>query len=217
MIVNQGRLGDKRSRSVCRRHCVARIAEQTASLLKARPEEDVDLIARTLTVRQQTCNGVTTTPKERTRRTSPMTSALYASLTRIATVREGFVVRNLDGAQKTDGEARWTIERICRKAGLPVCYWHTLRHSFGTHAALFSVNPWRLQGWMGHKRIEETMLYVHVATDHVREVPSLIREAAHGENDPDIRIVAMLGARLRVPFGTQSQVTRAKTEEVSAA
>lgn len=28
--------------------------------------EDVDLIARTLTVRQQTCNGVTTTPKGRT-------------------------------------------------------------------------------------------------------------------------------------------------------
>jgi len=39
---------------------------------------------------------------------------------------------------------------------------------YGTHAALFGVNPWRLQGWMGHKRIEETMLYVHVADVHAR-------------------------------------------------
>jgi integrase len=43
---------------------------------------------------------------------------------------------------------------------LPVRYWHTLRYSFGTHAALFGVKPWRLQTWMGHKRIDETMLYV---------------------------------------------------------
>ena len=75
-------------------------------------------------------------------------------------------MRNLDGSQKTDAEATWAIDRICRKAGLPVHYWHRLRHCFGTHAALFGVNPWRLQGWMGHKRIEETMLYVHVADVH---------------------------------------------------
>jgi hypothetical protein len=37
------------------------------------------------------------------------------------------------------------------------------RHSFGTHAAAFGVNPWRLMTWMGHKRIDETMLYVHLA------------------------------------------------------
>ena len=30
-----------------------------------------------------------------------------------------------------------------------------------THAALFGVNPWKLQAWLGHKRIEGTMRYVH--------------------------------------------------------
>src|SRR5262249_40247248 len=49
--------------------------------------------------------------------------------------------RNLDGTQKTDGEANWWLARICRRAGLPVRYWHTLRHCFGTHAALFGVEP----------------------------------------------------------------------------
>ena len=33
----------------------------------------------------------------------------------------------------------------------------------------FGVNPWRLQTWMGHKRIDETMLYV-IDPDHQREV-----------------------------------------------
>jgi site-specific recombinase XerD len=47
---------------------------------------------------------------------------------------------------------------------------HRLRHSSGTHTALFGVNPWRLQAWMGHKRIDETMLYVHVAETHRRDI-----------------------------------------------
>ncbi|MBA3463821.1 MAG: tyrosine-type recombinase/integrase [Deltaproteobacteria bacterium] len=108
-----------------------------------------------------------------------------------------FVVRNLDGTAKGDGQASWVMGRICRRAGLPVRYWHTLRHGFGTHAALFGVNPWRLQTWMGHKRIDETMLYVHVAEAHARELPEPVREATSGVVDPDARIVAMLGARGR--------------------
>jgi len=176
--------------------CLAGEAGLRVGEVKAlRWREDVDMIARTITVRQQTCNGVTTTPKGRTRRVVPMTTTLYEALRRMSTVREGFVVRNADGSQKTDGEASWWMARICRKAGLPVRYWHTLRHGFGTHAALFGVNPWRLQGWMGHKRIEETMLYVHLADDHARELPQEIRDAAIGEADPDARIVRMLGAR----------------------
>ena len=124
-----------------------------------------------------------------------MTGTLYEALKRMLTIREGFVVRNFDGSAKGDGQASWVIGRICRRAGLPVRYWHTLRHSFGTHAALFGVNPWRLQTWMGHKRIDETMLYVHVAEAHAREFPDCVREAADGELNRDLRILKMLGAR----------------------
>jgi hypothetical protein len=60
---------------------------------------------------------------------------------------------------------------------------------------MFGVNPWRLQAWMGHKRIDETMLYVHVAEAHARELPDGVREAGDSERDPDRRILAMLGAR----------------------
>jgi len=124
-----------------------------------------------------------------------MTSTLEQALRRLEVVREGFVVRNLDGSAKTDGQANAAILRICRRAGLPMKRWHNLRHTFGTHAALFGVNPWRLQSWMGHKRIDETMIYVHVAENHRREIPECVLEAGLGEPDPDRRILKMLAAR----------------------
>lgn len=124
-----------------------------------------------------------------------MTTTLCDALKRMSVIREGFVVRNLAGTAKTDKQAVHALARICRLAGLPVRQWHTLRHAFGTHAALFGVNPWRLQTWLGHKRIDETMLYVHVAEAHARAWPDSVQKATASEIDPDKRILAMLGAR----------------------
>ena len=81
--------------------CLAGEAGLRSGEVKAlRWREDVDLIAKTITVNQQTCYGETTTPKGRTRRTIPMTDALDKALRALETIREGFVVRNLDGSQK---------------------------------------------------------------------------------------------------------------------
>ncbi len=170
--------------------------------------EDVDMVAKTITVNRQTCDGETTTPKGRTRRTVPMTSTLYEALKRMSVIREGYIVRNVDGTAKKDGDTDHAIARICRRAGLPRRYWHTLRHTFGTHAALFGVNPWRLQAWLGHKRIDETMLYVHVAEAHMRELPEVVRQASATESDPDRRIVAMLGARGKTVAKTEGAADR---------
>jgi integrase len=158
-------------------------------------ERDIDLVAGTLTVNEQTRKGITGTPKGRTRRKIPMTPTLIEALKRQSVVRRGFVVRNNDGTALSDGQTNNQIYRLCRLAGLPERGWHILRHTFGTHAALFSVNPWRLQSWLGHKRIDETMRYVHVADDHMRSIPAVITNAARGEDDPDRRIIKMLSAR----------------------
>ena len=60
---------------------------------------------------------------------------------------------------------------------------------------MFGVNPWRLQAWLGYKRIDETMLYVHVAENHRREIAEAIIAAARDESDPDRRVLRLLGAR----------------------
>jgi len=42
---------------------------------------------------------------------------------------------------------------------------------------------------------DETMIYVHVAETHRRDLPDSIVAAASGELDPDRRILKMLAAR----------------------
>ena len=158
-------------------------------------QTDVDLIAETLTVNQQMRDGVTGTPKGRTRRTIPMTARLCRALHHLPGHREGYVASNSGGSALRDGQTSHAIYRICRRAGLPERAWHTLRHSFGTHAAHLNVNPWRLMHWMGHKRIDETMRYVHVAESHMRPIPSELIEAGQGVADPDRRVLAMLSKR----------------------
>jgi integrase len=150
--------------------------------------------------------GVVGTPKGRTRRTVAMTSTLFEALKGMSVVREGYVVldhigRGSEGrAKHEENVVKRLMERICRKAGLPESGWHRLRHSFGTHAATFGVNPWRLMTWMGHKRVDETMLYVHLAEQHRRVIPQVVLASGAREMDPDVRVLAMLGARFGVPW-----------------
>jgi len=186
--------------------------------------EDVDLVARTLTVNQQMRRGVVGTPKGRTRRTVPMTATLYEALRAMSVVREGFVVldhvgRGVQGrAKHEENVVKRLMERVCRLAGLPQSGWHRLRHSFGTHAATFGVNPWRLMTWMGHKRVDETMLYVHLAEHHRRAIPEAVLAAGAREVDPDHRILAMLGARCHVSWQQRGNAKRetAETKMISA-
>ena len=65
----------------------------------------------------------------------------------------------------------------------------------GTHAAMFGANPWKLMQWMGHKRVDETMLYVHFAEAHMRPHPEPILTAQRCYDDPDHKIIAMLDAQ----------------------
>ena len=82
--------------------CLAGEAGLRVGEVKAlRWREDVDMVAATITVNQQTRNGDTTTPKGRTRRTVPMTSTLHEALKRMETIREGFVVSGNEKAAKT--------------------------------------------------------------------------------------------------------------------
>ena len=172
--------------------------------------EHVDLVAGTITIAEQMRHGITGTPKGGRRRVVPMTGTLVAALRALEVVREGYVVRTVDGKPMSDPRTSHAIRRILRKASLPERGWHSLRHTFGTHAALLGVNPWRLQAWMGHNRIDETMLYVHVAGSHLRPLPEPLLLAGSDFTDPDLRILRMLGARAQIRPAAQGRHTEAE-------
>ena len=67
---------------------------------------------------------------------------------------------------------------------------------------------------MGHKRIDETMLYVHVAENHRRDIPESIVVAGQSESDPDRRILKMLSAR--GSYMAASGASRGKGRAVTA-
>lgn len=178
--------------------CLAGEAGLRVGEIKALTWNEVDRIAETITVSRQMRQGVIGTPKGRTRRAVPMTPALrdaFVALRPRQVDRAAFVVKNTDGSPKTDNQMRYALDAIYDRAELPRRGWHILRHTFGTHAALCSVNPWRLMMWMGHKRIDETMRYVHMAETHRRPLPEALVEAASAELDPDRRVLVMLANR----------------------
>ncbi len=89
-----------------------------------------------------------------------------------------------------------------------------LQHTFATHAATFGINPWTLNAWLGHKAMEETMRYVHVARHHRREVPAVISRAADGARDEEGKVLATLSARGEVEWrGNQVPTTITEAEE----
>lgn len=157
--------------------------------------DDVDLIGRTITINRQVRRGIVGTPKGRTRRVIPMTDTLFAALSSLKERPRELVLNRPPGSPHMDYETRHVLDLIYDRAGLSRRGWHILRHTFGTHAALFGVNPWRLMAWMGHKRIEETLLYVHVADSHRRTIPPQVLAAGAAHPDPDHRVLAMLAAR----------------------
>ena len=61
---------------------------------------------------------------------------------------------------------------VAKRAGLQdrICGWHIGRHTYATHLALLGVNPWDLNQWMGHTRMEETLRYADVARAHGRSI-----------------------------------------------
>jgi hypothetical protein len=65
---------------------------------------------------------------------------------------------------------------------------------------------------MGHKRIDETMRYVHFVEAHPRPLPEPILSAQRGHDAPDKKVLAMLRARKVVRSAWQPRGSRTSPE-----
>ncbi len=81
------------------------------------------------------------------------------------------------GRAPTTSIASDSVWRLCRHAGevaqLPYpVFPHLLRHSFATHLLEDGIDLRRLQLLLGHRRLDTTSLYLHVASSTLHATPS---------------------------------------------
>ena len=88
--------------------------------------------------------------------------------------------------------------RACRAAGIADFHWHDLRHTFASHLVMAGVDLRTVQELLGHKTLEMTLRYSHVAPAHKATAVARLTEAlAPGPIGEPAAVAA--GARMPPP------------------
>ena len=119
---------------------------------------------------ERECIVVTAKGEEHTKnylnRELPMTDQLIECLKGIQ-VKGNWVFSKDDGS-RFSGWVRKSIETARKKAGIQRFTLQSLRHTFASHLVMEGVDLPTVQKLMGHSKITTTMIYAHLAPDHLK-------------------------------------------------
>src|SRR5262249_40072652 len=86
---------------------------------------------------------------------------------------------------------RWTYNRLKRhmrravkQAGLSGVTFHTLRHTFASHAVMSGVDLHTLSRLLGHRTLQMTMRYSHLAPSHLQTATNMAASAIFADHVP---------------------------------
>jgi site-specific recombinase XerD len=96
----------------------------------------------------------------------PLNNAAIAALRIAETDKNGspYVFRNRKGDQLSS--PRFWFDRVVKDANLKDFTWHCLRHTFASRLVMKGVDLRTVQELMGHKTIQMTVRYAHLAPQH---------------------------------------------------
>jgi site-specific recombinase XerD len=82
--------------------------------------------------------------------------------------KEGYVFQDEKGQQIENNRLRKRLMSLTKRCGFPnVTKLHTLRHTFASHLVMNGVDLPTVKKLMGHSDIQTTMIYSHLAEEHV--------------------------------------------------
>jgi integrase len=147
---------------------------------------DVDFTHGRLTVRRSVWvhqgRHITDEPKGMRRLPVPTTPRLLAALQAVRHLRGERVLYDDVGAELTPKMIRTWVERIEKKANMPITgRLHVLRHTFASHAAMAGVPAKTIQELARHSTLLTTMRYMHLSPSAKDEgIAMLARSRATG-------------------------------------
>ena len=74
---------------------------------------------------------------------------------------------------------RRVFDIALKSAGLPLIHFHDLRHSFASNLVAAGASLVVVKELLGHKKIETTMIYAHLAPDQKRDAVAMLVAAEH--------------------------------------
>jgi len=84
-------------------------------------------------------------------------------------LRSSYVFLHKDGG-KIRTKLRENMIQIAKQAGIEdLTKLHTLRHTFASHLVMQGVDLPTVKKLMGHSDIQTTMIYAHLAPDHLAD------------------------------------------------
>lgn len=129
---------------------------------------DVDFHRRKIKIRVK--DGWTPKTAERE---IPISDGLMNVLLKLRTQSNCSLVFHEDGQVIENNKLRKELMKVTKKAGFPdVTKIHSLRHTFASHLVMKGVDLPTIKQLMGHSDISTTMIYSHLAQDHLSDVVS---------------------------------------------
>ncbi len=90
-----------------------------------------------------------------------------------------YAFSNPDGSRIGCRFMRGKLEKAAKEAGLGHLSLHSLRHTFASHLVMSGVDLPTVQRLMGRKDIKATMIYAHLAPDHLRMGMAMLDFGGH--------------------------------------